>query len=80
MAMHLWLSLAKYFSNAVAVIDNTNHQSFSSIVFLRQKKERQWRTFVALHFSSASYSSVSCCFVNNGLILLFIKICVFRLL
>jgi len=47
MAMHLWLALAKHFSNAVALIGNTNHHSFSGIVFLRKKKETQWWTFVA---------------------------------
>lgn len=80
MAMHLWLALAKYFSNAAAIIDNTNHHSFSSIVFLRKKKERQQRTSVAVHFVSTSYSSVSCCFINNVFVLLFIKVYVFPII
>lgn len=38
MAMHLWLALAKYFSTAIAVIDNTSQNSFSSIVFYGGKQ------------------------------------------
>lgn len=80
MAVHLWLALAKYFSNAAAIIDNTNHCSFTGIVFLRRKKGKQPRTLVAVHFGSLSYSPVSCCFINIAFLLLFTEVSVFPII